>query len=174
MTVDSEVDHGSCFTIYLPKSKQESKAPFADAAKESPEEGRAIQSGHGRILIMDDMEAMMMVAGEIISMLGYEVAFATNGDEAINAYKAAKESGKPFDAVVFDLTVPGGMGGEEAAEILIKYDPDLLAIASSGYTTTNVMSDFKDSPFTAVVPKPYRIKEMGDALHKVLSKQSKN
>ena len=117
---------------------------------------------------MDDMEAMMMVAGEILNALGYEVEFSTNGEEAIQAYKEAKESGKPFDAVVFDLTVPGGMGGEEASEILIEYDPDLVAIASSGYTTSNVMSDYENSAFKAVVPKPYRIKEMSDALHHAL------
>jgi hypothetical protein len=64
--------------------------------------------------------------------------------------------------------VPGGMGGEEAANILIQYDPTLKAIASSGYTTSNVMSDYKNSSFKAVVPKPYRIKEMSDALHSVL------
>lgn len=172
MTVDSEVDKGSRFSIYLPKGNNTSKAPFENIVKESSNDEKAIKAGHGRILIMDDMEAMMMVAGEIISMLGYEVEFATNGEEAIHAYKTAKETGKAFDAVVFDLTVPGGMGGEEAAEILIEYDPGLLAIASSGYSNTNVMSDFSDSPFTAVVPKPYRIKEMSDALNEVLSKKS--
>lgn len=118
---------------------------------------------------MDDMEAMMMVAGEILTVLGYDVEYTTDGEEAIAAYKEAKESGNGFDAVVFDLTVPGGMGGEEAANILIDYDPELIAIASSGYTTSNVMSDYKNSAFKAVVPKPYRIKEMSDALHDVLS-----
>ena len=72
--------------------------------------------------------------------------------------------------VVFDLTVPGGMGGEEASNLLKEYDPGLIAIASSGYTTSNVMSDYKNSAFAAVVPKPYRIKEMSDALHNVLSR----
>lgn len=117
---------------------------------------------------MDDMEAMMMVAGEILTVLGYEVAYSTNGEEAIAAYKEAKEAGQAFDACVFDLTVPGGMGGEEAANILSEYDPELIAIASSGYTTSNVMSDYTQSAFKAVVPKPYRIKEMSDVLHELL------
>jgi PAS domain S-box-containing protein len=168
MTVDSKVGQASTFTIYLPKSQADFNPPLAEALNEAPETSKAIERGHGRILVMDDMEAMMMVAGEIISMLGYEVEYSTNGEEAIEAYKAAKEAGAPFDAVVFDLTVPGGMGGEEAAGILLKYDPSLLAIASSGYSTSNIMSDFKDSPFSAVVPKPYRIKEMSDALHAVM------
>lgn len=169
ISVDSKVNQGSCFTIYLPRSKKNVPLVTEDSAAEISSSSQSIHKGQGRILIMDDMEAMMMVAGEIISMLGYEVAYATNGYEAIEAYKSAKEGGTPFDAVVFDLTVPGSMGGEEAAGILIQYDPDLRAIASSGYSTSNVMSDYQDSPFTAVVPKPYRIKEMSDALHMVLN-----
>ncbi len=168
MTVDSEIDHGSRFTIYLPRSKEALSTETNEPSKEH-EESNIIHKGQGRILVMDDMEAMMMVAGEILTVLGYQVEFSTDGTEAIEAYKAAKESGTPFDAAVFDLTVPGGMGGEEAATILLQYDPDLIAIASSGYSTSNVMSDYKNSPFAAVVPKPYRIKDMSDALHRVLN-----
>jgi len=170
ITADSSVGHGSIFRVYLPRSTQpaEVKAKQAHATeKELTKE--TIHRGKGRILVMDDMEAMMMVAGEILTVLGYDVEYSTNGNEAIDAYKKAKEAGKPFDACVFDLTVPGGMGGEEAANILIEYDPDLVAIASSGYTTSNVMSDYKKSAFKTVVPKPYRIKEMSDALHHVLN-----
>jgi PAS domain S-box-containing protein len=171
ITVDSAVGHGSAFRVYLPKSQQQPSKQVC-APKKSPEKQPAqetIHRGKGRILVMDDMEAMMMVAGEILTVLGYDVTHSTDGKEAIEAYKKAKEAGNPFDAVVFDLTVPGGMGGEEAANILIEYDPSLIAIASSGYTTSNVMSDYKNSSFKAVVPKPYRIKEMSDALHSVLN-----
>jgi CheY-like chemotaxis protein len=164
MTVDSVVSAGATFKVYLPRTKR-----TVHPAKETGDEDETIYKGHGRILVMDDMEAMMMVAGEMLSVLGYEVAFSTNGTEAIKAYKEAKEAGQPFDAVVFDLTVPGGMGGEEACRILAEYDPDLLAIASSGYTTSNVMSDFESSGFKAVVPKPYRIREMSVALHRILN-----
>ena len=163
MTVDSVVSEGSIFKVYLPKTAK--VVAVTPAAKE---EDHAIHSGHGRILVMDDMEAMMMVAGEILQVLGYEVEFSTNGDEAIEAYKKAKEAGKPFDAVVFDLTVPGGMGGEEACRILSEYDPDLIAVASSGYSTSNVMSEYEAAGFKAVVPKPYRIKDMSAALHRIL------
>ncbi len=168
LTVDSKVDEGSTFSIYLPKSSHQPPAEAKEADSDADEGKNTLHHGQGRILVMDDMEPMMMVAGEILTVLGYEVEFATNGQEAIDGYKKAKESGKPFDAVVFDLTVPGGMGGEEASRILLDYDPNLIAIASSGYTTSNVMSDHKNSPFKAVVPKPYRIKEMSDALHRVL------
>jgi two-component system, cell cycle sensor histidine kinase and response regulator CckA len=172
ITVDSSVGHGSIFRVYLPKSTRplQAKAEAQKATEKNKPSKETIHHGKGRILVMDDMEAMMMVAGEILTVLGYEVEYSTNGEEAVAAYKAAKEDGNPFDAVVFDLTVPGGMGGEEASNLLKEYDPGLIAIASSGYTTSNVMSDYKNSAFAAVVPKPYRIKEMSDALHNVLSR----
>ncbi|CAA6676617.1 Unannotated [Lentimonas sp. CC4] len=163
LTVDSVVSEGTTFKVYLPKAIE----AVASAPVEQDEDNRIYQ-GHGRILVMDDMEAMMMVAGEILQVLGYEVEFSTNGDEAIEAYKKAKEAGNPFDAVVFDLTVPGGMGGEEACRILNEYDPDIIAVASSGYSTSNVMSEFEAAGFKAVVPKPYRIKDMSAALHRIL------
>jgi PAS domain S-box-containing protein len=163
MTVDSAVGEGSTFKVYLPKTAKE-----VVPSREAEAADDTIYPGHGRILVMDDMEAMMMVAGEILGVLGYDVEFSTNGVEAIETYKKAKEGGKPFDAVVFDLTVPGGMGGEEACKILLEYDPNLIAVASSGYTTSNVMSEYEAAGFKAVVPKPYRIKEMSAALHRIL------
>ena len=162
MAVDSVLGEGTSFKVYLPKSlaTQEPAAVVADDR---------IYPGEGRILVMDDMQAMMVVVGEILAVLGYEAAFATHGVEAIEAYKQAKEAGKPFDAVVFDLTVPGAMGGEEACQILREYDPNLIAVASSGYSTSNVMSEYAAAGFTAVVPKPYRIKELSAVLHRVLN-----
>ncbi len=171
ITVKSELGTGSCFTVYLPKSSKKAIAPkgapvtasesAATTAEPEPPKSR-------RILVMDDMEDMMQVAGEILTALGHEVECTADGAAAIEAYKRAKEAGRPFDAVVFDLTVPGGMGGEEASEILLAYDPELKAIASSGYTNSNIMTDFSDSAFSAVVPKPYRISEMRDALRRIL------
>ncbi|MEE2988469.1 MAG: ATP-binding protein [Verrucomicrobiota bacterium] len=170
ITAESSIGKGSIFKVYLPKTKQIAlaKSTQVEAKKEEPA-NEEIHRGKGRILVMDDMEAMMTVAGEILTVLGYDVEYSTNGNEAIKAYKAAKNAGNPFDACVFDLTVPGGMGGEEAANILIDYDPNLVAIASSGYTTSDVMSDYKNSAFKAVLPKPYRIKEMSDVLHELLN-----
>lgn len=172
ITVESELGKGSCFRVYLPRSQNE---PTPDLVEEDPvieepthESDDESSSAGKRILVMDDMEDMMMVAAEILKVLGYEVECTSDGSEAIEAYKKAKESGNPFDAVVFDLTVPGGMGGEEASNILLEYDPNLKAIASSGYSTSNIMSDCSESAFSAVVPKPYRITEMADALKRVI------
>ena len=164
MTVESVLSAGSIFKVYLPKSAAATPAPSVKKELNT----NTIHVGHGRILVMDDMEAMMMVAGEILKVLGYEVEYATDGVEAIEAYKKASEAGHPFAAVVFDLTVPGGMGGEEACRILLEYDPDLIAVASSGYSNSSVMSEHEKAGFKAVVPKPYRIKDMSAALQRIL------
>ena len=170
ITADSSIGQGSIFRVYLAKSSQLAPRKSNPSEAKKKETAREkIHRGKGRILVMDDMEAMMVVAGEILTVLGYDVEYSTDGNEAIKAYKAAKDEGNPFDACVFDLTVPGGMGGEEAANVLIDYDPNLVAIASSGYTSSDVMSDYKNSAFRAVLPKPYRIKEMSDILHELLN-----
>ncbi|MFP4157105.1 MAG: ATP-binding protein [Opitutales bacterium] len=173
ITVESEPGEGSRFSVYLPRSLKQPPGEMPDGdlppEKKEPDEDASASGRSRRILIMDDMEDMMLVAGEILKMLGYEVECTSDGKAAIEAYKKAKEAGNPFDAVVFDLTVPGGMGGEEASSLLAQYDPDLRAIASSGYTTSNIMADYRDSAFKAVVPKPYRINEMKEALERVLN-----
>jgi len=173
LTAESILEQGSTFRVYLPQSRQSPELQATTTLNncsriEQSALPTAIHQGQGRILVMDDLEAMMNVAGEILSVLGYQVEFSTHGQEAIDLYKQADKNGRRFDAVVFDLTVPGAMGGAEAAEILIQYDPDLMAIASSGYSSSDIMSNYKDSPFQAVVPKPYRIKEMSDTLNQLL------
>lgn len=164
ISADSEIGKGTTFKMYLPRSKLDKPMQSLDSVSND-----TIRKGSGRILIMDDMEAMMLVAGEILEALGYTTVLTNNGEAAIESYKLAKESGDSFDAVVFDLTVPGGMGGEEACKILRAYDPDLVAIATSGYTNSDVMSDHQEAGFNAVIPKPYRIKEMSHILHLLLN-----
>ena len=124
--------------------------------------------GKGRILVMDDEEAVREVAGNMLKFLGYKVEFARDGTEAIELYKKAKESEEPFDAVILDLTVPGGMGGKEAIQKLLEIDPKVKAIVSSGYSIDPIMSNFKKYGFRGVVAKPYKVKELSEMLYKIL------
>ncbi len=167
LTAESQLEVGSTFCAFLPRS--ESPAENVTAEEASLDEDELPPVGSGRILVMDDMEPMMHVAGEILTMLGYDVSLTADGVEAIEAYREATEKGEPFRAVVFDLTVPGGMGGEEACRQIREFDPELLAVASSGYSTSNVMSDWKAFGFNAVVAKPYRIKDLGWVLYRLLN-----
>ena len=130
-----------------------------------------IETGSGRILIMDDQEMIRDAAGEILKNLGYEVETCIDGAEAVELFRLAKESGHPFDAVIMDLTVPGGMGGMEAMGKLLELDPEVRAIVSSGYSNDPVMSNFREYGFREVIVKPYKISELSKKLRRVLSVQ---
>jgi CheY-like chemotaxis protein len=164
--VDSEPDVATIFSIYLPTAREtEAAAVREPAARVSAHEG------HGRILVMDDEEIVRGVLGKILEQFGYEAVFARHGMEAIDKYRDAMESGKPFDAVIMDLTVTGGMGGREAIELLRLVDPHVTAIVSSGYSDDFVMSDYRKYGFNGVIAKPYRADEMSEVLAKVLSRR---
>jgi PAS domain S-box-containing protein len=160
--VDSEPDVATVFSIYLPAAKApEPRGP------EPVEELHSFE-GHGRILIMDDEEIVRDVLGKILERFGYEHAFARHGMEAIDKYREAMESGRPFDAVIMDLTVTGGMGGREAIELLRLVDPTVTAIVSSGYSGDALMSEYRAYGFDGVIAKPYRADELSMTLAKAL------
>ena len=164
ITVESIPGSGSTFTFYLPASEKkiESKKPAIEM----------LRSGIGKILIMDDEELIRDVARDILKSLGYETDRARDGAEALALYRKAKDAGKPYAAVIMDLTIPGGMGGEEAVKKLLAIDPDAKAIVSSGYSTGPIMSDFKAYGFSGVITKPYRIADMGATLQLVINGKS--
>jgi len=161
--VDSSVGKGTCFTVFLPAS------PRANPSQNTEEP--VIRQGHGRILLMDD-EAMVRSAAEgMLRVLGYEVDSVVNGFEAIERYQRARDSGQPFDAVIMDLTIPGGMGGKVAIRKLKRLDPNVRAIVSSGYADGPVMAEFKKFGFRGVMAKPYEISTLSTVLLEVLAKE---
>lgn len=120
---------------------------------------------------MDDEEIIREMLGDMLSLIGYQVELTRDGAAAIKKYVEAKNSGKPFGAVIMDLTIPGGMGGKEAIEKLLKIDPDAKVIVSSGYATDSIMSEYKDYGFSDVVTKPYSVAKIEKALQSLLGKK---
>jgi signal transduction histidine kinase/CheY-like chemotaxis protein len=158
--VESEPDRGAMFTLELPASREVPALKAPPAAQ--------LQTGTGRLLVMDDEEALRKLLSIVLTRLGYEVETARDGAEAIALYERRKLEGKGFDAVVLDLTVPGGMGGLEAAAKLKEFDPASKLIVSSGYSDAAVMSDFAKCGFDAVLPKPWTSAEMSEVIRSVL------
>jgi len=117
---------------------------------------------------MDDEEAIRDMAREMLTLLGYDVDTAKDGEEAIELYHLAKDSDDPYTAVILDLTVPGGMGGQETILKLVEMDPKVKAIVSSGYSNDPIMSDHKKYGFSGVVPKPYTAGELSQILDLVI------
>jgi signal transduction histidine kinase/ActR/RegA family two-component response regulator len=161
ITLASRVGDGATFTAYLPVSVEGTPIP---AARATP-----IVRGQGRVLIMDDEEVVRRVASKIVSTLGYEVAAATDGRDAIEQWQRAHEQGSPFDVVIMDLTVPGGVGGREAIRELLALDPKAKAIVSSGYSDNPVMANYREYGFCDVLGKPYSVADVSRTLSSVLS-----
>ncbi|MCK9419231.1 MAG: ATP-binding protein [Nitrospirae bacterium] len=161
LAAESDPKAGSTFSIYLPASLK--KVPAREADEEP------LPAGHGTILMMDDDEIVRNVAGSILDTIGYRAVFALNGAEAISLYEEARKSGQPFDAVIMDLTIPGGMGGKEAVQKLLELDPTAKVIVSSGYSSDPIMAEFDKYGFKGVVAKPYTIRKLAKTLHDVIT-----
>lgn len=160
ITMDSEIGVGSTFNVYLPASD--------DLLEEIVLSDEELVYGSGNVLIMDDEKVVRETVGSMLKRLGYDVGYSCDGDEVIDCYRAALNSKTKYDAVILDLTIPGGMGGKQAISKLIKIDPEIKAIVSSGYSNNPVMSDYKNYGFSGILAKPYTLKELSKVLDEIV------
>ena len=156
-------DKGTVFTLHLPSLGAPS--PAAGAALLAPAVGR--HQG-GTVLVMDDEQMIRTIAEKMLECLGFQVTTCENGSEAVSLYAAARAAGAPFEAVIMDLTVAGGMGGKDAARHILAGDPGARLVVSSGYSNDPVLANFRDHGFCAVLPKPYKASDLSMVLSKVL------
>ena len=162
MTVESEVHVGTTFTIYLPAALDR------EMPVEAPRTFTPAMPGTGRVLVVDDEDAIRDLVEFTLTRLGYKVWQAATSLEGVNIYREKFEAGERFDAVILDLTLPGGIGGKEALKKLIEIDPTVNAIVSSGYATDATMSRYQDFGFRGVIAKPYEAAELGKIVHDVI------
>lgn len=120
---------------------------------------------------MDDEKHIRDLAAEMLYSIGYRVTTTIDGNEALDLYKEAMDSGQSYDAVIIDLTIPGGMGGKETIRNLLKIDPEAKAIVSSGYSNDPIMADSREYGFKGVIAKPYKVKQLSKVLHEVIASQ---
>jgi signal transduction histidine kinase/ActR/RegA family two-component response regulator len=157
--VASELGVGTTVTIHLPA-----------APEPAPRDREALRprSGRGRVLVMDDEDVVLQVVRKMLEHLGCTVATARGVEEAVREYRLGLESGARFDAVLVDVTIPGGPGGQEALRQLQALDPEVRAIVSSGYAEEPILADFQRYGFRGAIPKPYRIEDLAQVLEAVL------
>ncbi len=157
MVVESTPGLGTVFFVYLPASE--------GSLVEADPLGPDVLQGTGRVLVVDDESMLRDVACAMLEHLGFEAEAVADGAAAVDLFGRAITAGRPFDAVVMDLTIPGGMGGREAVQWLRSIDPDVRCIVSSGYSDDPVMADHRRWGFRGMVRKPYRVEDLARALH---------
>ena len=154
--VTSQRGVGTTVSVYLPACGE--RQEVAAASSETP------TRGPGRILLTDDDEFIRRTGGAMLRYLGYEPTLAADGAQAVDLYRKALDAGTPFDAVLLDLTVPGGMGGKEVLKKLRRIDPAVRAIVSSGYSNDPLVAEHAKHGFAGVVAKPYNISQLREVL----------
>lgn len=159
--VESESGKGTSVHIYLPASDKSLNGYTTGSHQPL--------HGSGRILVMDDEEAILDMASALLTHFGYRPGVARDGEEAIALYKEAAAKNDPFAVVIMDLTIPGGMGGKETIARLHEFDPFVRAVVSSGYSTDPIVANFRQYGFVGILTKPYTAKEMSEVIKKVLS-----
>ncbi len=163
LALDSVMGEGTVFYLYLPAASGE----CAVAAPERIE----VADGRKRVLLMDDDPLVQDSAGSILSSLGYEVVVAENGAVAASRFREAEESGESFDFCVLDLIVPNGVDGVDCARDILGVNPDAILLVSSGYSDDPVLSHYRDYGFRGVIPKPYTVDELRQALASALENE---
>jgi len=162
MGIESEVGVGTAFTVYLPQADK----PEEVEARRSP----SLRFGTGRVLFMDDDENISLLTGGMLESLGYKYDLAKHGEEAVQLYKRYLNIGRPYDAVIMDLTIIGGMGGEQTFKVLRELDPEVRAIIASGYDNDEMARQFLDMGFCGYLTKPYRVGDLGKIIRTILGK----
>lgn len=164
LEVESREGDGATFFIYLPAVNKTN-------AKVKPRKETFTTVGRGlKILLMDDNIQILSAIGEMLKRSGHQVVLTTDGIKVIEYYQAALNIKEPFDVLIVDLTVPGGLGGQEAIAYLRDFDPNVKAIVSSGYANDPIISEYEKYGFSGFVIKPYRFDELNEVLNRVVKK----
>ncbi|NLH74979.1 MAG: PAS domain S-box protein [Verrucomicrobia bacterium] len=157
--VESAVGKGSRFTVFLPGS------PSLNFAGErtSP---RVMPRGQGEtIFVVEDEPAVRSVVEVSLKSLGYAVITAGSGREALDIWPshAAK-----INLLMTDIVMPGGINGIELAARLMKDNPSLKVIYTSGYSTEITEGRFNLPPKTRFLQKPYLVETLASVVRTCL------
>ncbi|MEA2012048.1 MAG: response regulator [Verrucomicrobiota bacterium] len=154
---ESIENKGSTFTILIPASERK----IEEEKKKLDEQKEKLKLN---ILIMDDEDMICQIAQYALKTLGCTADSVNDGKDAVDKYKEAKEKGKPYDVVILDLIIPGGMGGKETIKRLKEYDPQVKGIVSTGYSRDLLEIELKEKGFVASLNKPYTIQQLRQTL----------
>ncbi len=163
ISVVSEPGQGTTFTILIPAERSSQRG--ADQASSGDVSPAMVA---GRVLVVDDEEIIREVLVEMLALSGYTIDTADEGETGKEMYQEALDNGNPYNLVIMDLTIPGGMGGKEAVEAILDIDPAAKVIASSGYSTDPIMAKYLDYGFKGKLIKPFRLEDLQNEISRVM------
>jgi PAS domain S-box-containing protein len=164
--VSSNDNNGVSIAVYLPAVVENEDSENPAPVQADPEQ--TLNSPRKKILIMDDEELVRNAGKKLITLMGYDVETCSDGNEALRLYESAIADLCPFDAVILDLTIPGGMGGKETMAKLLDVDPDVKGILSSGYSPDDILETSRESGFMDCIAKPYSMDDLKQTLLAVI------
>jgi CheY-like chemotaxis protein len=139
-----------------------------DASDPLKVKGACRAAGKKWVLVMENDKILRMVARRILEKAGYGVYLTDNGDDAIEGYRIAKHCGYQFTAVILDQNTPYGKGGVETIRKLREIDPEVRAFISTGNVSAHEIKNYREHGFRSVLAKPFKPKELKQALLDVL------
>jgi signal transduction histidine kinase/ActR/RegA family two-component response regulator len=166
---DLQVESGRGTTLRLWLPAAEKLPPPPPLTQPAGHEVKQDSVEGTRVLLMDDEETIRRLGDRYLQKLGCSCTTVADGESCLEAYRKVMDTPDRFHVVILDLTIPGGMGGRECIEALLRIDPKVRAIVSSGYADDPVMANYRRHGFRAVVPKPYAVENIGRVIAKVLN-----
>ncbi|MBI5487207.1 MAG: PAS domain S-box protein [Deltaproteobacteria bacterium] len=161
MEVESLPGRGATFRVCLPAARPRPERPVRATTR--------FPAGHGgRVLLMDDDRSLLQPTASLLRHNGFEVETAGGGEEAVELFRRRRAEGCGHDVVIVDLTVAGGMGGDECRRRLLEIDPAAKVVISSGYSNDPLLVNYRKHGFAAAVAKPFRVQELVETIDKLL------
>lgn len=163
ISVDSILNKGTTFTIYLPLTDT--------PAQKMQKDHSAVSEAKAKILFMDDEVSLQKIVKRTLEKHGHSVDVASDGEEALSKYSKALGTDSPFSLVILDLTIPGGFGGKKTVDALLQLDPEVKAIVCSGYSTDPILAKFEEYGFKYALEKPFAPSNLLEAIDTVLKEK---
>ena len=165
ITVSSEINKGSVFSVYLPVNEESVKKDVV-SEKSAPQKQAEIEMrGKETILFVDDEEHIVIVGKQMLEQIGYTVEGVKNAREALNKFRLDPAK---YDLVITDQIMPE-LTGSELAKELLDIKPDIPIILTTGYSDTVTKENYRKHGIKEFLLKPLSVKDLCRAIRRAVN-----